>query len=1327
MSEKISSMIIGRFPLEESELSTLDYGPIILSFIPDVILDVLHAIRPQIVMSGVNFSVKYNSPPNYVLGSMTFREEYEEKFVQADVKYLGFYDAYELVTRYERSYSSQIHKKRTKSVRRATTEQQHEAKVISLGVPTFLTITADTNFAREMHIMTQMLRRCSSQGRGPTIPRLIGFVLSTVNGFIDRGFNIFNHPIVVALVLIYEKYTRFPYIEIGDKMEFRDSCPATLPMLTYSLVQLYIHWILGNVSNVELTVAVNCRLEFSLGQYDDLVLKFKETRISCIKLLLEATKVVLPVQYTSGYPSGYYSHEEPNEIWVENNAFDERANISIGFIQNAPSALYKYLTEDIGVFRREANKLYSNRVLEDDYAVRKLYNFIQIAGNHLLFIKNPVLLTLDKSVLSRRPHTHGGVGKIDYANVGGLEVPFKIEFEDIFGEIWRELSPLIEQYNERICEMNLDERFINLLTNNASGYKLSDADTLEFGIVGKLASQKRLFQFIIKPQVLTNYSDYMANVSIVADSGERKQVDRRGRIIQAVANAAQLVPMISFVLADMMANDFDEFSCKKGTGRIKDMLGLLINTGLQHTISESGDISGFDASANESVRTVMRYLIQQILKGSKDQPYMWAKPTDLIVLDQSGRNRIIERISGARRLSLVAPLLTSGSMFRLTDEYGYGNIVLTDRSFPSGQLDTNAHHSIFLTMAVRVARSRFVDSNPDSRVSDFRTFVSGDDIWVGVKHDKDEGGVKKFFQTLSDVLVLCGFKYETMLSKYYAIFLQQTAICGKPLPLCSRLCIVCSEKSEGRRKDRVSQFDEIIDIVRELAGRSVLPSSWPAIIRGLFHTSRNVKFRRNDALVASRKLFAKFPYDWFLCIGTEINTLIPFFFLFIMDGFGLPFPRVRVIDPETSELVTYEGSRSTQPRGHICEMLLRRAFRKLSLTKVTDVDLLNCKMKLINQSLNDRYLGIQDVRLGDVPQHAEYLSLDHDQLKRFRLPLAQVFGRNRLQLILNEVRISRVDPSITEKLVYNLDIYMDHNKKFKSLMAHNLLTGLGISRFPREIIFHLSGYERVKQGYTTIAQKGDYDQACTRLLSILLESNGQYLPVENDGITAMLFELIPIIEREDDMKYVHEHRMAEAAFDHLTGYNICSRDDTEYIDTRWRNGFNHDEDFIALVGYYAYRTGLWKNFKTDSFIRFASKCYRRFSPSVLPLVYDLAGIDFERNRQLKTIIENGELELSGRWSSIFHTRQMFSITTSPRKMDHVCINPWKNSTRIAKRVSMTIDVILRDLNLSLRNLGQVRIRPVLTFEFLQAIYRRNYYDLGTIDKQPSSFGDPMTR
>ncbi|RVD90635.1 RNA-dependent RNA polymerase, partial [Tubulinosema ratisbonensis] len=577
-----------------------------------------------------------------------------------------------------------------------------------------------------------------------------------------------------------------------------------------------------------------------------------------------------------GYRSlqGIVVESNPREIWIEEarRNGEDFLEYEKEFMANCPVALRDYLTS-IGVLT-PTGQFTEKRTIASLDELKRLYTVINVICQHGLFIKNPVVLTMTKSILPRGSiaYVAPATRVIKNPSIFSARLPFHLNWDEspVFREMLYEGRKVVEAYYERFDRLNLEEEFIKALTNNSGGvdYQPTEKELVDIPeAILRTFGKKRLMYFLLNPILYESYPEWINALKSVTNSGERKQVDRRGRVIQMVSNAAQLGPFLLFLWVDLIGKKEPELSSKKNTGTIVDINALLRATSNVYGIQESADISGMDASTTRTATSFVNGLMTELLQKCTHEKYFFARRANWDVLETTPSEKVIENVPIHPGVQVMQISESVGESFNyrlsVPELSAFGLKILMDTSpqvFPSGKFSTNAQHSILNMIVLRVLKRRLMLESIARKIPLFNLDVkiSGDDIFASFEmRVNNDDACRVFSKGLVTIFTQIGFKIGSLLSRYNATFLQQSAIFGTVLPKPDRISLTTSERGDSLKLGVFEAFSELRDITKELSGRVHFPSHTRGFLFLVANQLRRVRVDASAIAAESRASISK--------------------------------------------------------------------------------------------------------------------------------------------------------------------------------------------------------------------------------------------------------------------------------------------------------------------------------------------------------------------------------------------------------------------------------------------------------------------------------------
>nr|QVG74798.1 RNA-dependent RNA polymerase [Reoviridae sp.]UCD53707.1 MAG: RNA-dependent RNA polymerase [Reoviridae sp.] len=1241
-------------------------------------------------------------PPDYVFGTSDFRMNLSNHYIESSpIQYISNINAFRLVKEADMILAL-TSRESYENIGRYVQNGRHFYKGRLLTGPEFDLLQ------REAVLMRNFVLKYSSSRRLLPIYKLIQIVVETSNFHDSRGFPWQLNPILTTISELYRHYEDFPYREVDTETIFLQDSSMILPEITFALVELWFKYLLIDMSKEELIVGINSQLEWATTSLDAKLLEFKDLRVNLMKILIDQTIEIVGIVH--GYKSlqGIIMETEPKEIWLndirENDVDFQKYERE--FIQTCPVALREYLTKcqilgSDGHFSRI-------RVVRSLFELKRLYTVINVICQHGLFIKNPVILTISKSILPR--------GSIAYASparelmfnpsIFTAKLPLHLNWDvtPVFREMLYEGRKIIGAYSDRFNKLNLEEEFIKALTNNSGGVDYQPTKdeivTIPENIL-RAFGKKRLMYFLLNPIIYSSFVDWINALKSITNSGERKQVDRRGRVIQMVSNAAQLGPFLLFLWLDLMGKLEDELSSKKNTGGITDINALLRASSNMFGIQESADISGMDASTTRVSTSFVNNLLIELLQNCDHDNYFFSRRTKWDIFSKNDNEQFLESrmIHPGVPVLQISEAISENFNYRLNipELSAFGIKINMDTSpqvFPSGKFSTNAQHSLLNMLVLRTLRNRLMSHSLQHLIPIFnlRVKVSGDDIFAAFDvRSMNDDAYRHFSQNLVKIFTEVGFKIGSLLSRYSATFLQQSAIFGTVLPKPDRISLTTSERGDSLKVGVFDAFSEIRDIIKELSGRV----HYPGMTRGLLfhianqlrrvrintmtidkHTIQNLKNLNDQLNTESKKYISNFkmsedliPYR--MIIGKNyVHLILPLISLFTFRGFEIP-----MIATAFKSYVP--GSNVFTPRGSINDWKIRKLLLN-SDRSLTDYKIETSLVELIESEIlafgkvSDTIQFVRTVETKLSMNVKNYLTklYDYDLARYLGLHWLKHFTSFDVREVLERIRLSKFPKEIRDEWADRLKFRLNFDAIIRSKLAGIKLMSAGF-KVSKRLAFYNSPNERITQAITT---GGDTSlEFRIHRLELLLHMSTfkpsmdwQYeVPYEAALLCDYEITTIPLALSRDFIIDVYGGLMLSSGID-------MDRDIILY-----KFGHNFYDLSVQFSGYYALTPGPFKDYKHEELVQFAAHV-KRVQPTMLPLVWEFANIHERYQKELERIIEYGEVQEINEWKSIIHTRQTFELSTSIRHVRRLWEYQYLNDSRINRMTQ----VIMRDISYS---------------------------------------------
>lgn len=1268
----------------------------------EMILEVLRKVHlvPEIDSSFIRL---ITNPPIYRFGTEDFKMNVHDYLIsKSSITYISNFDAFNIIT------------EGTKIIGLLTKDQYQDLMYNRyFGTVKYRGVGYSGDGLKQLlyegSLFKSFCERYTSSRRLLPIYKLIQLVFESSEFDEVRGFSWELNPVLSAISQLYAKYSDFPFREVNSDLKFTQSCSMILPEITFALCELWFKYTLVDMSKEELVVAINSQLEWATTSLDERMLGFKDCRSNFSKTLIQLTVKICGIKHGTRGVSGLVEEDKPEEIWLDDDPGKavDFLKYEEEFMTTAPKTVIEYfkkrglLTSDL--------KFVTTRPLSGLYELRRLYIFLNVSTQHGLFVKNPVILTLAKSILPRASISLAPrVGSYIYnQNTFSSEIPYQLDWSTVpvFKEMFYEGRKLIQAYTEKYNILDLNGEFIKGLTNKSGGvvYKPTAAETADIPEeILRVFGKKRLIYYILNPLNYESFPYWIDAMKNVTTSGERKQIDRRPRVIQMVSNAAQLAPFLVFLLVDIMGKDEPELGSKKNTGTIRDMSALLRSTTDFDSVQESADISGMDASTTQVAVSFINDITIELLNGCKDQRnYFFSRRQnwDVITVDKDGgRTKTTKEIHPGIPVIQISEAETSLHNFRLSipELSIYGNKVILDTSphvFPSGKFSTNAQHSLLNTLIMRVLKNTLAVEMAKKRVPwfDLQAKVSGDDIFISFQcRKRDQTINRQFSSELVKIFSTVGFKIGSLLSRYGATFLQQSSIFGTVLPKPDRISITTSERGDSLKLSTFDAFAEERDIIKELCGRVHFPSNTRGLLFLIANQLRRVRIDISnlseekvlEARILAMKLRVrdtKFCIDndlrvndsvpYRLIVGkTYMHVMLPLISLFVSDGFDLPI--------NSSFFKHYvPASNVFSPRGSIGDWKVRQILKPDSLLIpefVPSADL-RSKLDLGGGLAYDRTKLIEILRQNRAVLDGEifqYIAgLYDDDLARFLgLDWLTHFINFNVKDVLARMRLAKFPRHVRDEWADRLTSRLNVAAITRSRLAAIQLERAGFRINPR-LAFYNTPKERITQAITS----GGDSAVEFRVHRIELGYHMLSFNMVTKWLKTLAQETLLLPQFTTDS--VHEIPVErDTVIDIVGGLMLSSGVDRDRDFILHKFGHNFYDTSITFSGYYGLSPGPFKDYKHEELVQFASQVYNEH-PSLLPLVWEFANIHPRYRAELEQIIRSGQSSEINDWKSIIHTRQCFELSHSLKSIPRL----WNPVVVHDGRVTSILNVIMRDL------------------------------------------------
>ncbi|WAX54392.1 RNA-dependent RNA polymerase [Acrididae reovirus] len=673
-----------------------------------------------------------------------------------------------------------------------------------------------------------------------------------------------------TIMYLIRRYQTLPFhtsetgkIQVQDNLKI--DVPFSLPILLASLLEMMSQEAGCNILGPELEQAIVNRIVAAYESFGTKMLENKGLYEPTVKFLHDSVNTHMRYNYHDEMCHSFSvrQSEKVPEIWLSS---EEKVDLLTKLKKT--DRVWQNVIQEVSSILKS---------LKDPYQSTEMIRYMRILatiyGNPGTYYKNSTIIseqTATKPAINSPVQTALALYHIRH---GGSLMPVAWDFNGasrIVRQISNKFDSLLDTMKDKIIDADFMDIFIELLTNNSQGLKVSiehlgiteddvknakvstnNPDALRILITDRLRGS-RFIGFLASPEMTSNWQLYLELLRRDGVCTIRYQNNRRSRIVEIVPNHEQMgyVPML--YIFENLKRRLPSAAVGKQRGGVQDAHLQLYSTGSDKMVSNQADIPGMDtATSPELYQLLTITLINWFEKQPDLRSSIYFSANDEVVELYDANNMPIcqRKMHGiSKLLAHVLNMQNCGKKYVLKDQYFKTTLDVTTQFFPSGRFDTTAQHTLILVIIFELLRNEFDNANP-SAISRLMTRVFGDDIFQSfyISEDLDESVVlNRYFQLLKIYLEAVGLSIEPAVSKFYADFLQQSAVCGVYAPKPARASRWNDERGETRSVDPVEAFKIMKSTIEAASQRDYAPDNAYSFINTMWLVNRTILLRGAD-------------------------------------------------------------------------------------------------------------------------------------------------------------------------------------------------------------------------------------------------------------------------------------------------------------------------------------------------------------------------------------------------------------------------------------------------------------------------------------------------
>nr|APG79117.1 RdRp [Hubei reo-like virus 1] len=890
-------------------------------------------------------------------------------------------------------------------------------------------------------------------------------------------------------------------------VEMENDFPLSLPWLLSSLLELSVQEKGCSILGAELLEAIKLRVTAAFGSFGTYMLESKSKYSSLVKLSIDCAKSHVRYRY--------------NNTNCTSAAIEKIRNYNEFFLDEEREALLKDRKANASwdVILTNLEKTMGSNCEANSNILRYIITMSGVMGNPGIFYKTSLALEAEASIGAQ---THNVINYPDVKTWIKLEddvYPFDYKWDTgdlMFKEIYRLYYAGLDQIRERLVSVDFEQFFVEVLTNNSQGIKVSLSElgienaksgndqeqTTRLEVFSKL-SNSRLAAFVLDHQSYVRFSEWIQRLNSNGLCTIRYQVNRRARIVEIVSNYEQIGYSPLLYVFECLKNipEWDGISVGKQKGGIIDMTKQLYGSGNDQLLSMFSDIKGMDAATNPPVyKYLSSIFIYYCYKNNiLPQKYFALGNETCQLLDENLKPLPETKIQGLiKALLLINGTKNTGKKFELKDGYFTNTMYISTFFFASGQYNTTGQHSVILNCVMKVIDQQFRKIYPNAQFK-FDHDVFGDDQHAILQFNDNINKpqyVKTILELSRQLLLQLGFTQEVAISSGYNEYLQLSSLFGAWVPKPDRATIYTNERSEALKRDPIALIKIARNVLASASQRHLVIENVMNLIYGIWIVLRglilHVDPRQLSSLVFKNVLR---PFN------TNYMYVIPWITLF-MPPLNTHGPPIIVADQ-----IILRRRAHTTIQGDGGWIWLTN-----SLFSIEDWEEL--KAVYYNQP-EGRWTTL---KTGEWIKRPINLLLDKPGINEIILAI-QWLTFNRQELV-NKTRLKHVRNDISY-LSKRVDAYRNSEKIRQSQRASNeLLSNYGM-RIPNNLAYWYESVERLNQAVQTM------DEAANEL------------PISDRKILALITLWTKTISRKVQ-EYIDKYSIQWSYNDQVEKYSVLS-------------------------------------------------------------------------------------------------------------------------------------------------------------------------------------------
>uniref|UniRef100_A0AAN0LIP2 VP1 protein n=1 Tax=Calla Lily Valley virus TaxID=3139873 RepID=A0AAN0LIP2_9VIRU len=503
----------------------------------------------------------------------------------------------------------------------------------------------------------------------------------------------------------------------------------------------------------------------------------------------------------------------------------------------------------------------------------------------LQFWYGPMLYVTGATSLSLEQSAQVEVGSgpvlrnvVEEVNLDGTWFPVRHTYQDPI------IQRIFLQEQEKLMRVppirgSLESKFLEEQTTNSSGIVDDVLAELKSELATKVGRENvhmitRVRQARIVDALIAirdrfnNFESFKNGLDEIGKAGQRRQVNRRPRVIQMVRTCQQLIGFLVRLALKNLYSESRFASVGKNVGDVRDML-IALQISAEPGLKSSNDVKGMDMSTKKPQVDFNFELASMAFSGAINPGlscffYHCVEKGNRVTVSVRHGHEV-----ESRQYTLCEYLICLGrkafeSRREFVDGFFQEHVETSAMGFPSGWYPTSDNHNEIGIATLEFIEHTLEELNLDEfglRPSQVKIngAVAGDDQVLGVEiigHTSSQVSKEvgqRVIDRLVDIMGRFGYTCDPSVSQHSAEFLKQVGVCGAPELFPSRLLLWTAERGDTANSHLIGQIQVQNAMLQEKVSRSPNSEGWlDYMIAGALTLGSATVFRNVEGIITRR-------------------------------------------------------------------------------------------------------------------------------------------------------------------------------------------------------------------------------------------------------------------------------------------------------------------------------------------------------------------------------------------------------------------------------------------------------------------------------------------